>query len=123
MKTNFARRVVSFISSLSILLQSFAPIAYMTPQAAFSQEPLTNTVTYNNSQGVFHFQVNNKDIGVTSGPISYSLLYKNELTGQNENVNGSTELSDSNFSRDIDAATCSSGGVCVKHVVNQGLIK
>ncbi len=123
MKTNLARKVVSFLSSLSILLNSFAPFVLITPQTAFSHEPLKNTITYNNSKGVFHFEVNNKDAAVTSGPISYSLLYRNELTGQIQNVNGSTDLSDFNFARDIDAATCSSGGTCVPHVVNQGIIK
>ena len=58
-----------------------------------------------------------------SGATLYSLFYKNEKSGQIENANGSTDLSGSNFNRSIDAATCSSNGVCVPHIVNQGIIK
>ncbi len=122
MSTRFAQRLVSFISLTSILFQSLLPFASLTPQAVFAQDPIKNTIIYSSTTPSFHFEINNKDAAVTTGNISYSLLYKNDTSGQIENANGSTTLGDNNFSRDIDAATCSSG-VCVKHVVSRGIVK
>ncbi|MCX6732565.1 MAG: hypothetical protein NTV98_03425 [Candidatus Roizmanbacteria bacterium] len=123
MQTNFARRLVSLVSSLSILLQSFLPFTYINPSTIFAQDTLTNVISYNKDKGVFHFELNNKDMAITTGQVSYALSYKNKTSGQIENANGTTVLSDTNFSRDIDAATCSTGGVCVRHEVKQGIMK
>lgn len=123
MKKDFARRCVVLGSVLSLFFQSFFPFISLFSSQAFAQESLKSTINYSTNKGSFHFEVNNKDAGGVRGLISYSLLYENEVTGQIENINGTTELSDSNFGRDIYAGTCSSGGACMRHEVSRGIIK
>lgn len=76
------------------------------------------------TKNVFHLGVNTHDNGIDQGNLSYTLLYRNEnVTDQIESAQGSSSLSQSNFSQSVDAATCSSGGTCVPHKVSRGIFK
>jgi len=58
----------------------------------------------------------------TSKEVNYLLVYK--TPSKTEAVKGSSETgSGENFSREIYAGTCSSGGTCVPHDVQRGILK
>jgi len=125
MRKSIAHKVFTFLSAFSLVIQSLSPFLAIVPPA-YSTEPLASKIEFKTDAGAFHFEANTVENSLTSGKISYLLAYKNNTpnaTNQIEAAQGITDLTGSNFSKDIDAKTCSSNGVCVNHIVPRGILK
>jgi hypothetical protein len=109
-----------------MLLQNFAPFVLFLPQRVYAAEPLSTQINFDNSANFFQIGLNTKENDLTSGKVSYTLLYKNESAAtenQIEAVKGSVDLTSDDFSKIIDAKTCSTNETCINHNVKQGILK
>ncbi len=97
MKSRFIKKVIPFIFTFVFLT-------------------LVSNISFNDETNTFTISVN------TTQRVQYFLWYKTN-TKEKEVVTGKSQISSEEFSREIYAGTCSSGGTCVPHNVVRGGLK
>jgi|GEM_PF-5913502 len=126
MKKFFSEKLLSLITAVGMLLNSFQPFLFLlTPAVSNASVKLESKIEYYNNTFKFNISVNNADAGV-SGKLDYLLTYKTDeqieaVTGDDVDLDKNT-----NFSKEIYAGTCSGTGsdkVCIPHNVLRGILK
>jgi len=115
-KKGLAYKLLSFFSLLNLSLQPFFNFLLISaPAFVLAQEQIEARITFDKGKNSFNLTVDKP------GEIHYELFYRTD--SQIENVSGTSKNDGGNFSQEIYAGTCSSGGVCAPHQVLRGILK
>jgi len=114
-KASFLARLVCVVNTVGLIFQLVAPVLTLSTRPVFATSPLKSEISWDTVKNSFHILVN------TNEQVDYLLAY--QTPDKTEAVTSSANDASGNFSRDIYAGTCSTGGTCVPHHVLRGILK